>query len=129
MHGPEIGAFKTYLDRIALFSGTSLSNYFVIGQAVGQPHFIQVSVGGAVGARVFQFDLPITGWSEVYAKKVEAEALRRGLAPYHVAGGPMNFLDVDFSDEAAHADFARWVITEAFGLPADTRFEVTSGAH
>ncbi len=123
------GPFDLYFTRIAELATGPIKSFFVIAQAIGQPHFVQVSVGGPPNARRYQFDIPVTGWSKAYAEKIEAEARRRGLTPVRVDGGPISFLDIDFNDHQAHANFARWVVREVFGLPEGIRFEITWGEH
>ena len=125
----DTGDIEAYIDRITALANTPTNSFFVTAKAIDQPHFIQVSVGGAPAAHMFQFDMPIVGWSSPYAKKITAEAKRRGLTPVETDSGPMQFLDIDFADAAAHADFARWVVRDVFGLPATTRFEITSDVH
>ncbi len=128
-HAADIGRIELYFGRIAMFSRLPLTSYFVTAQAIGQPQFVQVSVSGTIDNRVYQFDIPKNDWSDAYLAKIEAEALRRGLAPYHVNSGDMRFLDIDFSNAGEHADFARWVITEVYGLSENAEFQVTSGVH
>lgn len=69
----------------------------------------------------------MTDWSAPYLQRIEAEARKRGLTPYETDGGPMSFLDIDFPNSGDHAVFARWVVTEVYGLPRDSRYEIAWG--
>ncbi len=125
----KTGGLDTYFAQIGTLLSGPDDSFYVTAQAIGQPHFVQVSVNKIVGLWVFQFDIPITDWSALYADKIEAEARSRGLTPVRVEGGPMDFLDVDFASQDTHDAFTRWVVTEVFGLPDGTRYEITWGSH
>ncbi|MBT8424832.1 MAG: hypothetical protein HKN98_01560 [Silicimonas sp.] len=126
--GSEPGNFETYLARIEALARTGADRFFVTIAETDGPRFIQVSAErDRAGRLTYQFDLPVLDWSAGTADRIEAEATKRGLACRRVPGPPMAFLDVDFETSGDHAVFARWVVTEVFRLPPDSRFEITWG--
>ena len=126
--GKETGNLEVYFARIEALASAGTGGFFATAGEIDGDRFIQVAAGrDRDGVLRYRFDLPVTDWSRAYAVRIEAEARHRGLAPYRSNHDQMTFLDIDFPTSGDHAIFARWVVTEVFGLPATTRFEITWG--
>ncbi|MEO9825433.1 MAG: hypothetical protein ABJF50_13535 [Paracoccaceae bacterium] len=125
----SFGPLTTYFKQITRLQLQGIDSFFVTAMASDKITFVQVSVtqNGADNWH-YQFDLPVTAWSEAFSDQIEDEARARGLTTHHVNGtNEMSFLDVDFTDRVAHDAFTTWVIEEVFGLPKDEVFEITWG--
>jgi len=126
--GSETGTLEVYLARIETLAREESGGFFVTAREGNGERFIQVAAGhDRDGVLQFRFDLPVTDWSRAYAVRVEAEARHRGLSPYRNTNDQMTFLDIDFPTSGDHAVFARWVVSEVFGLSSATRYEITWG--
>lgn len=126
--GSTYGTLDTYFNKINELDSRNFEAFFVTAKALGHDHLIQMSFGtGDGGKAVYEFDLPLTGWSRKYAAPVESEAKSLDLRPVRSDGPPMSFLDVSFPDAKAHEKFARWVVSDVFELSDNTQYEITWG--
>ena len=126
--GSDKGTLEVYFARIEALATAASGGFFVTAREIDGDRFVQVAAGrDQDGVLRYRFDLPITDWSRAYAVRIEAEARHRGLTPYRNAHDRMTFLDIDFPTSGDHAVFTRWVISDVFGLPDTTRFEITWG--
>ncbi len=117
-----------YFEKISEFDGQGFDGFFVTALAVGSEHLIQMSSGtDQSGKRFYEFDMPVTFWSESHAEPVMQAALQRGRTPVRNDAGDMGFLDIKFTDKPALEDFSTHVVTQVFGLPPDTQFEISWG--
>ena len=125
-----VGPLSAYFDKIEALDINANADFFVSAMVIGSDHFVQVSVGSpSPGTTMYQFDIPVTSWSEPYLEAIETEARRLGVTPIRVDGGPMQFLDIDFTSRKEHERFARWVVMEVFRIAQNAQFEITWGAH
>ena len=126
--GRETGTIETYLARIEALARTGADRFAVTASEPDGLRFIQVGAGrGRKGTLSFRFDMPLADWSQGPARAIEEEARKRGLDPRRTTGDPVPSLQIEFASSGDHAVFARWVVTSAFGLPADARFEIVWG--
>lgn len=126
--GSETGTIEAYFARIEALARAGHSGFFVTAKDTDTNRFIQVGAGrNGDGVLQYRFDIPVTDWSRGYAVRIEAEARHRGLAPYRHSSDQMTFLDIEFASSGDHAVFARWVVKEVFGLPDETRLQITWG--
>ena len=126
--GETIGTLDDYFAKMTEFDHGDFTEYFVTISETDGPKFVQVSAGTPPGGVFgYQFDMPIVDWSRPFAEDIVAEAKRRGLDLDQSDSSGMEFLDIDFTDRSAHDDFARWVLTESFGLPEAGPFKINWG--
>ena len=126
--GTETGTIEVYFARLEALARAGHNGFFVTAKEPEGDRFIQVGAGRDMsGVLRYRFDMPVTDWSRGYAVRIEAEARHRGLAPYRNKTDQMTFLDIDFATSGDHAIFARWVMSEVFRLPPDTRLAITWG--
>ena len=126
--GSTYGTLDAYFRKIGELDRQQFDGFFVTTKALGGDHLLQMSFGtDRDGRHFYEFDLPVTGWSERYAPLIENEARARGRMPLSSDSADMGFLDVSFPDASAHEEFARWVVAEVFKLSGDTQYEITWG--
>lgn len=124
----EAGTLEVYFARIEDMARAGTGGFFVTAKERDGDRFLQVGAGhDRDGVLRFRFDLPVTEWSRGYAVRIEAEARHRGLEPYRHSDDQMTFLNIDFPTSGDHAVFVRWIVSDVFGLPATTRYEITWG--
>lgn len=90
--------------------------------------FIQFAKSIENGAASLTLDLPVAPWSQRFSgqfrRLVREEGLELSAEPTP-AGEVVEFIDVDFGEDVAHAaSFARRVFREVFGLEEDESLEV-----
>ena len=126
--GTSKGDLQSYFDKMTELDQSGHDEYFVTVVEDGGDKFVQVSAGTPPGGSWGdQFDLPIVDWSRGYVSRIAAEAERLGFHPIQSDGGPMEFLDINFTNRTDHDAFARWVMTQVFELPEMGRYQITWG--
>lgn len=124
--GKELGNFETYGAKIReLAADDDLDYFFVTCMATSSDRFVQMSASrDGSGPWSYRLSFPLVDWSKPFEAPFRALAAREGLS---IDDSNSEYLDIDFASAPAHFAFARSVMTEVLGHPADDSFEITWG--